>query len=328
MRRFTLSRNRVALYVAAAVLAAVASFLPTPFSLMLPGRAVDLREVVSVSGRATPATPFFLTDVRFASHVTPMQLLAGMLPGARILRTQEVVPGSMTAGEYRGVEREAMSESQSIAAVVAERAAGLKVPYPRSRVLVVYFSPKSHANGALRPLDMLVSLNGHPIASNIDVIHALAGVRPGSSVRMAVMRRGSEVTVNVPTMRYRDRTALGAYLTTIYQRPQIPVAVSFHLPQVSGSSGGLMFALDIYRRLRPKALRVRQPVAGTGTIAYDGSVGPIEGAAQKVIAARRAGARIFFVPRQNYKEIADTKGIRIIPVASFAQALDELRAAD
>ncbi|HET9096494.1 MAG TPA: S16 family serine protease, partial [Candidatus Baltobacteraceae bacterium] len=160
------------------------------------------------------------------------------------------------------------------------------------------------------------------------VIHALAGVRPESSVRMAVMRGGSEVTVNVPTMHYRDRTALGAYLTTIYQRPQIPVAVSFHLPDVSGSSGGLMFALDIYRRLRPNALRAAQPVAGTGTIAYDGSVGPIEGAAQKVIAARRAGAKIFFVPRQNYKEIADTKGIRIIPVASFRQALRDLRAAD
>jgi PDZ domain-containing protein len=239
---------------------------------MLPGRAVDLRAVVSVAGRSTPATPFFLTDVRFASHVTPMQLLAGMLPGAQILRTQEVVPGSMTAVEYEGVEREAMSESQSIAAVVAERAAGLKVPYPRSRVLVVYFSPASRANGALRPLDMLVSVNGHPIASNVDVVHALAGVRAGSDVRMSVVRHGRELTVQVPTMRYGERTALGAYLTTIYQRPQIPVAVAFHLPEVSGSSGGLMFALDIYRRLRPNALHSSQAVAGTGTIAYDGSV--------------------------------------------------------
>lgn len=328
MRRFTLSRSRVALYAAGAVLAAVVSFVPTPYSLMLPGRAVDLRAVVSVAGHSTPATPFFLTDVRFASHVTPMQLLAGILPGARIFLTRAVVPGSMTADEYEGVEREAMSESQSIAAVVAERAAGLKVPYPRSRVLVVYFSPKSRANGALHPFDMLVSLNGHPIASNTDVIHALAGVRPESSVHMAIMRGGRELTVNVPTMHYRNRTALGAYLTTIYQRPHIPVAVTFHLPDVSGSSGGLMFALDIYRRLRPRGLRERIPLAGTGTIAYDGSVGPIEGAAQKVIAARRAGAGIFLVPRRNYKEIADTKGIRVIPVTSFREALQRLRAAN
>jgi len=325
VRRITLARNRFGFYVAAVVLAAVVTFMPTPYSLMLPGRAVDLRDVVSVAGRSMPATPFFLTDVRFASHVTPLQLVAALLPGAQVLRTQQLVPGSMTAVEYEGVEREAMSESQSIAAVVAERAAGLKVPYPRSRVLVVYFSPTSHADGALRPLDMLVSLNGHPIASNVDVVHALASVRAGKTVKMAVMRRGSERTVNVPTIRYGDRTALGAYLTTIYQRPHIPVAVTFHLPDVSGSSGGLMFALDIYRRLRPYAMRETQPVAGTGTIAYDGSVGPIEGAAQKVIAARRAGAKIFLVPRDDYKEVEHTRGIRVIPVSTFAQALRALR---
>jgi PDZ domain-containing protein len=291
---------------------------------MLPGRAVDLRQVVSVQGRATPSTPFFLTDVRFAPHVAPLQMLAGVLPGASLFRTHEVMPGSMTAVEYEGVEREAMSESQSIAAVVAERAAGLKVPYPRSRVLVVYFSPASRASKVLRPLDMLVALNGHPIASNADVVHALAGVRPGSVVRMTVMRRGDDMVVSVPTIRYGDRTALGAYLTTIYQRPHIPVAVTFHLPQVSGSSGGLMFALDIYRRLRPNALHETQPVAGTGTIAYDGSVGPIEGASQKVIAARRAGAKIFLVPQENYKEVSSTQGIRVIPVSTFRQALHAL----
>jgi PDZ domain-containing protein len=324
--RLALARNRFRLYVVAAVLAAVASFVPTPFSLMLPGRAVDLRQVVSVEGRATPSTPFFLTDVRFASHVTPLQLVAGILPGASIFRTRQIVPGSMTAVEYEGVEREAMSESQSIAAVVAERAAGLKVPYPRSRVLVVYFSPSSRASHVLKPLDMLVALNGHPIASNTDVIHALAGVRPGSMVRMSLIRHGVEMTLGVPTIRYGDRTALGAYLTTIYQRPHIPVAVAFHLPDVSGSSGGLMFALDIYRRLRPHALHVTQPVAGTGTIAYDGSIGPIEGASQKVIAARRAGAKIFLVPKENYQEVKGTRGIRVISVSTFRQALKALGA--
>jgi PDZ domain-containing protein len=322
--RFTLARSRYRLYVAAAIIAAVAGFVPTPYSLMLPGRAVDLRSVVTVSGRSTPKTPFFLTDVRFASHATAMQLLAGMLPGASIFRTHEIEPGNMTAVEYEGVEREAMSESQSIAAVVAERAAGLRVPYPRSRVLVVFLAPQSRAGRILRPLDMLVALNGHPIASNADVIHALASVRPGSSVRIAIMRRGGELTVNVPTIRYGGRTALGAYLTTIYQRPHIPVAVAFHLPDVSGSSGGLMFALDIYRRLRPFALHASQAVAGTGTIAYDGSVGPIEGASQKVIAARRAGAKIFLVPRENYDQIARTPGIRVVPVSSFEQALKAL----
>ena len=319
--RFILARNRVGIYVAAAVFAAATTLLQTPYSLMLPGRAVDLRQVVAVSGYPAPQGAFFLTDVRFAPRVTVAQLLAAFIPGVQVVRTKDVLPQGMTAVEYEGVEREAMSESQSIAAFVAERAAGLRAPVPQSRVLTVYFAPFSRAKRVLHPLDMLVSLNGHPIASNADVSHALSGVKAGSFVRMAIMRGGLEHQLNVPTIQYGTRAALGAYLTTIYQRPHIPVAVTFHLPMVSGSSGGLMFALQIYRTLRHVPLASQVSVAGTGTIAYDGSVGPIEGAAQKVIAARNAGATVFFVPTENYKEIAGTRGIRVVPVATFRQAM-------
>ena len=82
-----------------------------------------------------------------------------------------------------------------------------------------------------------------------------------------------------------------------------------------------MFALEIYRTLRPGRQAGSERIAGTGTIAYDGSVGPIEGAAQKVVAARNAGAKLFLVPDENYNEVAGTPGIRIIPVKDFAQAL-------
>lgn len=320
------ARRRLILYAAAAVSAAVAAFVPTPYSLMLPGEAVNLRDVVHVHGYAPPPGSLFLTDVRFAERATGVQLVAKLLPGTQIVRTRDYLPTNTTAVEYDGVQREEMSESQSIAAFLAEHAAGLHVPVPQSRVLVVIFSRNSRAKTILAPLDMMVSINGHPIASRLDVERALGPVKAGAPVRVAVFRHGTERVLWVPTIAYKNRTALGAYLTTIYQRPQLPIAVSFHLPGVEGSSGGLMFALEIYRTIHalpvPKALKV----AGTGTIAYDGSVGPIEGTAQKLAAARAAGATVFLVPRQNYQEIARESGIRILPVSTFAQAVHALEA--
>jgi PDZ domain-containing protein len=293
--------------------------------LMLPGNAIDLRAVVSVNGHRAPSGALYLTDVRFAARATPVQLLNAFIPGVQVIPTQDVFPQGTTAVEYEGVQREAMSESQSIAAFVAERSAGFRVPAPQSRVLAIYFSSSSLAKRVLRPLDMIVSVNGHPIASNVDVQRALDHVKAGTVVRIAVFRRGQEHVLSVPTMPYKGRTALGVYLTTIYQRPQIPVAVSFHLPHVEGSSAGLMFALQIYRTLHPMPHADVLRVAGTGTIAYDGSVGPIEGARQKVVAARAAGATLFFVPKDNYAEIAGTAGIRVIPVSNFDQALHALK---
>ena len=325
--RVQLARNRLYVYVAAAVIAAAIAFGQTPYSLMLPGEAVDLGTVVHVNGHAQPAGTLYLTDVRYARHVTPLQLLAVLAPGVQVIRAGEVGPQSSTALEYEGVQREAMSESQSIAAFVAERAAGYRVPVPQARVLALLFTKWSRARGVLHPLDMLVSINGHPVASNADVDRVMSSIKPGASARIAVFRHGVERILNVPTVLRKGRANFGVYMTTIYQRPEIPVAVSFHLPRVAGSSGGLMFALQIYRTLHPMPGAQHLHVAGTGTIAYDGSVGPIEGARQKVAAARAAGASLFLVPLENYPEVASARGIRVVPVSSFSQALRAIASA-
>ena len=95
---------------------------------------------------------------------------------------------------------------------------------------------------------------------------------------------------------------LGVAVRVLSARAQLPVPVRYLMGGIAGSSGGLMFALDIYAGLRPG--HARGSVAGTGTIASDGRVGPIEGVAQKLIAARRVGAELFLVPKENYASVA------------------------
>jgi PDZ domain-containing protein len=58
----------------------------------------------------------------------------------------------------------------------------------------------------------------------------------------------------------------------------------------------------------------------------DGSVGPIGGIADKIVAARRAGAEVFLVPMDNLEEAgsADAGDMRLIPVDSFDTALEAL----
>ncbi|MGZ3560668.1 MAG: S16 family serine protease [Vulcanimicrobiaceae bacterium] len=320
--QFRLARSRAPIYVAAAVWAAALALVPTPYSLILPGRAVDLRNVVTVAGHAPPQTHFFMTDVAFAPHAVPIALLRGLAPGARIVRTADVVPKGVTAGEYDGIMHEAMDESQQIAAVVAERAARLPVPLPRTHVIVVYFSPLSRAQALLHAGDVIAAVNGVHASSTGDVARALAS-GPGNAAVLTVVRGTSSLQLRVPTIRFNGHAALGVYLTSIVERPRLPVPVRFNLPNVSGSSGGLMFALEIYDSLEPRHIKSER-VAGTGTISYDGTIGPIEGVNQKVVAAQRAGAKLFLVPRQNYAEVDAANGIRVVPVATFAQALAAL----
>ena len=63
-----------------------------------------------------------------------------------------------------------------------------------------------------------------------------------------------------------------------------------------------MFSLEIYNQLTEDDLTRGYKIAGTGTIASNGEVGEIGGIHQKVIAADKAGAEIFFAPNQNGKQ--------------------------
>ncbi|HEX5275438.1 MAG TPA: PDZ domain-containing protein [Candidatus Rubrimentiphilum sp.] len=321
-----LARNRVAIYAALAVAALICAFAPTPYSLILPGRALDLGDVVSLAG-LTSQSHVYLTDVRFATRVTPLELLSAFTPGVRIVRTGDVLPSGFSPAQYDNVERDAMSESQMIAAAVAERAAGYRVPAPRSRVLILSFSARSDAARVLRPFDVIVSIDGTPVATGARLASVMRPIKAGTIVTVGVMRRGLRRTVSVRTGAYRGRTVLGTYLTTIVDAPHLPVAVRYNLPHVAGSSGGLMFALEIYRSLKRDPLPATLRIAGTGTIAYDGTVGPIEGAAQKIAAARAADASLFLVPAENYAEVKDTPGIHVVPVTTFSQALKAVASA-
>lgn len=324
--RVKLARNRVAIYAAFALLALICAFAPTPYSLILPGRALDLGDVVSLTGLSSQ-THLYLTDVRFATRVTPLELLSAFTPGVRVVRTDDVLPNSMTAAQYEDIEQQAMSESQAVAAAVAERAAGYRVPAPRSRVMILSFSPGSDAARMLRQGDVIAAIDGNGISTGSQLAKIMRRIRVGSFVSVGVLRHGNVRTVRVKTGSYHGRTVLGTYLTTIVEPPRLPVAVRYNLPHVAGSSGGLMFALEIYRSLKRDPLPAALRVAGTGTIAYDGSVGPIEGAAQKIAAARNAGATVFLVPAENYAEIKETPGMHVLPVTSFAQALRAVAAA-
>ncbi|MDT0307844.1 S16 family serine protease [Streptomyces sp. DSM 44917] len=110
------------------------------------------------------------------------------------------------------------------------------------------------------------------------------------------------------------------------------IEVELNLADVGGPSAGLLFSLGIVDLLEGDGeggdLTGGRTVAGTGTIEADGTVGPVGGVPLKLRAARRDGATVFLVPREECGDAtADTpEGLRLIPVGTLTDALDALRA--
>lgn len=103
--------------------------------------------------------------------------------------------------------------------------------------------------------------------------------------------------------------------------------IIFHLDDIGGPSGGLIFALGVIDKVTPGQLTGGKFIAGTGTISADGEVGAIGGIRLKMIAAKRAGDHFFIAPRSNCDEVVgfEPAGLTVIPVDSLRGALDVVR---
>jgi ATP-dependent Lon protease len=94
-----------------------------------------------------------------------------------------------------------------------------------------------------------------------------------------------------------------------------------------GPSAGLAFAVGIVSALTQR--KVRNDVAITGEITLHGNILAVGGIAQKIAAARHAGARVVIVPKENEPETRElppqlVEGVRLSFVEKAEQALAEV----
>ena len=122
---------------------------------------------------------------------------------------------------------------------------------------------------------------------------------------------------------YEGEPMVGFLASTPNEVYEFPFDVDINTGSVGGPSAGLMMALNVYNLLVNEDITKGKTIAGTGTIEIDGSVGPVGGVKQKIIAAKRVGAELVLVPTSNFEEAAQfiDENTEIIPINSFVEAL-------
>lgn len=136
---------------------------------------------------------------------------------------------------------------------------------------------------------------------------------------------------NLGQMKESQDNAVTAALNFL-GRSDEDIDVRLHLADVGGPSAGMMFSLGVVEKLAGDdaggGLTGGKVVAGTGTIAPDGTVGAVGGVSLKTQAAARDGATVFLVPKAECDdaeaELPD--GLRVIPVVNLKDAVASLRA--
>jgi Lon-like protease len=318
------------LLLGAAILATfVAGFVPLPYYSLAPGPAREVEPLITVHGR--PSYPsdgrLVMTTVAFRQVTAVGALLAWADPEKTLVRRDLLYPGGETTQqEVRGSISQMDQSKIDATSVVLRSLEG----YPRthgSGSLIRETVPGCSADGKLFPGDLVVAINGRPIAAAAAARRAIESIASGRALTFDVRPLGTASTQIVHLTR-RPCGGSTRPLVGVSMVDAFPFGVEIRSGDVGGPSAGLMWALGLYDLLTPGDLTGGRTIAGTGTITLDGTVGPIGGIEEKVRAAHDVGATELLVPKGDMAgaRAVGAPGLRLVPVASFEGALEAMRA--
>ena len=288
-------------------------------------------------------------DIYFVTVMSPEQSLLSWLVGRREpaieFLTAEDVNGFRTPTQRRTLDLASMRTSEQVAEYVALKKVGYDVSIVPGDVLIedmVCLQPSedgttceqwSPSDTVLDPGDRILAIDGKPVGTVDDLKPILDGKQPGDVVSMKIKRpEQGELTVDVELTASPDdpnRTIVGFYpfdTATV----KLPFELSIDTQSIGGPSAGLAFTLTLIDELTDGELTPPGGVAVTGTMALDGTVGPIGGLRQKASAVAQTGVDTFIVPTaQGEDDIAAAKAaaggdLNIIPVSTLDEALAAL----
>jgi Lon-like protease len=309
-------------------------FYSLPYYVSKPGMAKELEPIIQVENGTDAEGSFMLTTVRMGRANIYSYLEAMFFDYEEIYPLDAILSETETQEEYNARQLHMMAGSKLNAIEVAYSRAGIPFDYKYNGVYVIQVIPGMPAEGKLLPGDRVVKVDGKQFPSSGEFIKYVGEKKAGEEVILTIERKKESKTVKLNVKPFNEepnRSGIGISLVDdkeIIVNPEVTVKTD----EIGGPSAGLMFSLEIYNQLMEDDYTRGYKIAGTGTIDSTGKVGPIGGIEQKIVAADKAGAEIFFAPNEkgaknsNYRDAIktardiDTK-MKIVPVDVFDDAI-------
>jgi Lon-like protease len=331
-----LGRGWITWFVAALVIVGLSAFssMPSGYVIEKPGPVFDTLGTTEVDGDVIPLVDIPMEET--FPTTGSLSMLTVTTVGDRdqtaswfsvvsawfykshvVLPLDEVYPPGTTTAEQQEASVAQMAQSQQRAVAAALTVLGEEYTTIVSVVAAIDGGP---ADGVLEAGDVIADINGAPITDLAAVRVALDKNGSELPAAITIVRDGASQVVQVTPVDGDAGAIIGVEITATYE---FPFDVSVQLDDVGGPSAGQIFALAIIDKLTPGPLTGGYDIAGTGTIAENGTIGPIGGIRQKMYGAIEDGAEIFLAPVANCEEVVGNvpDGLSVFAVASLADSL-------
>ncbi len=332
------------------VLLVFAMVVPTGFLVETAGPAINVnssdkaQQLVAISGVNTfPSdTQLLMTTVSVYGNadngVSGAKAISALIKNDKqLMPIRAIYPPGMNAKQTEKRNRELMAQSQSSASLLAFEMAGYK---PSMDIIIAQTSKDNPSGKFLRKGDVI---KGIKLKANdpyyvpktyAKLTAALDLIPPKNKIFVKVLRNGKEKEFSFTTVPYvADATGWvhpGSLMGVAIElkNVKLPGKVNYLVQNIGGPSAGNMFAIAIYDKLTQGSLGGGHVIGGTGTVAWDGDVGPIGGITHKMQGAAKQGARDFLAPAENCGEVVGNEpaGMRVWAVRTTRESIKAVSA--
>jgi Lon-like protease len=331
------------------VLLGAARVVKVPYVILQPGPVTDTLgnvpgvdtandkpggPVIEISGAKTQPTDghLYLTTVEevpgdCGADPTLWEALRAWFDKTQTVEPKQVeCPPGQSTGQVAQQDAQEMSQSQSDAVTAALLELGY---HPTSEhITVSSVEPGVPAAAVLQPGDVILAVNGHAVTTVTQLHEAVQKSPPGSTITLTIQRDGKTRTVTTRTVKGPGGVSMVGFAPDrIATFGNVKVHIGIDPDVIGGPSAGTALALGIIDKLTPGGLTGGMTIAGTGTVDGFGDVGPIGGIQQKVAAAVRAGAKVFFAPASECPDAkaAAPKSLTLVKVTTLHGAVEALK---
>lgn len=275
------------------------------YVIYTPGSLENLNNRIIVTPSNESKGSMNLTYVTSIPANIPNMLLSLIIPNWDIESLNNMRVEDESEKEIENRDKIYLKDTSYDAVIAAFKEANMKYEITNVDVTITYIYNIAKTN--LKVGDVIKTINGVKITSFNSLINEVNKYEVGEKLIINVLRNNKIIECEATIVLEENKKMIGISLAELKNIKTNPEVKFVFKNNESGSSRGLMCALEIYNRITKYDITKGDIISGTGVIDENGNVGSIGGVKYKLKGAVNKHAKVFIVPSDNYEEAISLK---------------------
>lgn len=303
-------------------------FIKFDYYVYAPGGLISLDDRILISDSYEEEGSFNLTYVSAKNGTVPILLLSYIIPSWDKVSIDNSRIEDESSEDVVLRNQIYLKETSYDAVIASFTEANLPYEVTNIDPTVTYVYDNAETN--LKLGDIIKSINGEKVTDFNSITSIVNSYEKGDKITITVKRDNKIIECYSVLSIADNRVIIGVHISEIKTVKTNPSVEYIFKDNESGSSRGLMCALEIYNRITKYDITKGDKISGTGTIDDNGNVGSIDGVKYKLSGAVKNKADVFIVPTDNYKEALELKeknnyDIEIIEADNLHNVIEKLK---